>query len=725
MLFPVPDPALWAEPGEVPFNPWRRRFGRWVGLDPFPTPPAWIEQARACARRRQAEQEDLERFLQEQADHAALMAMYEEQGEHMAERLPIYLHKVGLSYRRKVEDRKMEGRFFERVIYCKIETWYFDEHAYYFKIDTDDLPTGLSIPMFLEEKISDTLSTNFNSHVDIERFVGDHERAGLWVVVEHQAGRGLIPRFVEYAKMFKTMPKTAPPLTFPVGVGMNGKGFYADMDEMVTVLVVGSRGAGKSNIINTILCTWLQRVGPDRLRLFLTDLKGGLEFDDYSGIPHLGGDVDLRMRLDPDGPLEEVRLGQTICTEPYHVIPVLRYMEKEMERRQKIMRGKYRKISAYNRKEKQKLAHWVLVVDELATLMDSEQSKEAKSALSELARKGRAVGIYIILATQIPDKSVLTRQVAGNMDCRLVGRVADGPSSALSLGDGSWDATRLPFDVPGRMIWRWNDKVIVQTPFIAELTIKSIIARVKGEQAAVTDSEDTAIAEELFTYALDELGGVCSYRDLYARFKARIAQHKIKRVLKAYEASLQEDGSITPVIKLNNHEFYLLPAVLDASGKQSRQLIDTVDFEKEQGQWLSVLQKTPPEPHPKLLAPQTEDFEVEALGQAPRVTPNGNGVNHHNSKTDETGESDEPEPENLPAWLTGEKPAIKLVDEPKLKLPARPAKRQRVAVRGDFPLAVVLDAKGRKVWKQVKEKLGTDDDTQAMNIILNNVEVTE
>lgn len=609
MLFPIPDPNRWTDPGPVPVSRWTRLLYRG---DMVSASPAWLEQYRAWYNRLAREQEEADRAAAARANYEAMMAEYAVEGEHLKERLPVYLHKLGLSYRRTVQDRKTD-RYYERVDYCRVANWHFDEFAFHFRIDTDDLPFGVSIPDFFEDKVTVTLTVNFNAAVKIEKDVGAEDRAGLWVVVEHRAGRGIVPKFVDYSKMYKKMPATAPPLTFPVGVGANGKSYYADMDQVVTVLVVGSRGAGKSNTINTILGTWLQRNGPDKLRLFLTDLKGGLEFDDYSGVPHLGGDVELRMRLHEDGELEDVVLGKNVLTEPYQVIPVLKYLEKEMERRQAIMRGKARKISAYNKRRKpaDRLSHWVLVVDELATLMDSNYSKEAKSSLGELARKGRAVGIYLILATQIPDKSVLHRQVAGNMDCRIVGRLADGASSALSLGDGSWDATRLPLDLPGRMIWRWSEKTVIQAPFINEMTIRQIIRAAKNVETVV-DPEETAIAEELFTYALEFLGGSCTRDELYQQFKGTIAKYKITKILLDWEVRKDGNGQWGPAISLGEDKYYLLPQQIDNDGRIPRKLIDVTEFKPE-------MAETP-----------------LYTAQRPSPAKNGKTVRHRNGKTPET-----------------------------------------------------------------------------------------
>lgn len=606
MIFPIPEPAQWAEPGPVPYSRWRR----WLyAANLINTRPQWVEQWRAYMERQQRLAEDMARYQAEMDAYNELMAEYQAEGEHIAERLPYYLHKAQLSYKRTVSDRKREGMVHIKVEYCHVRQWSFDEHAFYFEIDPHNIPEGVMKKDFNDD-VAATLSLNLTSTVTIEVNPPNHQqRPGLWIVVEHKAGRGLIPKYVDYAKMFEHLPKTAPPLLFPVGVGVNGKSYYADMDEMITVLIVGSRGAGKSNIINALLCTWLQRARPDQLRLFMTDLKGGLEFDDYDGLPHLGGDVDIKMRLDKDSDLEEVRLGQEICTEPYQVVPMLQYIEAEMDRRQRLLRGQARKISAYNKRRKNKLSYWVVVIDELATLTDSAQAKEAKSSLAELARKGRAVGIYLILATQIPDKSVLTRQIAGNMDCRIVGRMADGPSSGLSLGNGSWAATRLPLDQPGRMIWRWADMVTIQAPLISEFTIKQI-TRAARTGAQAVDTEATAQAEEIFIYALEALGGLCTTRELYAHFRNHIAKHRITTLLKQWEVT-ETAGELKPTITLGDDHYYLLPSVRTPDGSTGRQLIDVTAFDQHKADYLPAIRAKAVSRDPSLTeTPETVEGET-------------------------------------------------------------------------------------------------------------------
>jgi len=586
MFFPIPDPALWDDPGQIPYN----RLARLLGGNKFyPSRPQWTAQYQRWQEKQAELAEETARYERELADRQASLAEYQEQGEVMAERLPLYLHNLCLSHWRKEIEKKTD-RWADKIDYCLIDGWMFDESSYYFHISTSPLPYGLKIPMFLDQGIADTLSANFYSKTWVE-YNGHEQRPGLWVIVEHRAGRGLLPKYVEYSHALKALPKTAPPLAWVVGIGANNKATIANIGEIYTVLISGQKNSGKSNVINCAICTWIQRAQPAHLRLFLTDLKGALEFYNYNGIPHLGGDVDIKMRIKKDGPLEKVRLGQEVLSEPYQVVPVLKYLEAEMARRQNLMKGKAKNIYTYNKKSKKKLSWWVLVIDELATLADSPVHKEAYASLAELVRKGRAVGVCCVLATQIPDKTVITRQIAGNMDFRIVGYLADGNSSGLTLGDGTWDAVRLPTDIRGRMIARWNTKRVVQVPFISEMVSNRIINAVKhGDAASIEETEETAIAQELFSYSLDNLDGLCPQNGLFNHFRNLIPQHRIKTVLKSYEITQTENG-LEPVIQLGDDEFYLLPARPDGNnGQYPRQLVTVEEFERQKGTWLEIIQ---------------------------------------------------------------------------------------------------------------------------------------
>lgn len=84
--------------------------------------------------------------------------------------------------------------------------------------------------------------------------------------------------------------------------------------------------------------------------------------------------------------------------------------------------------------------------DEVAEILDKtgadkerkDTITEIESALSMIARQGRAFGIHLVLATQRPDANILSGQIKSNIDMRICGK-ADSILSTIILGNGSAD----------------------------------------------------------------------------------------------------------------------------------------------------------------------------------------------------------------------------------------------------------------------------------------------
>jgi DNA segregation ATPase FtsK/SpoIIIE, S-DNA-T family len=74
----------------------------------------------------------------------------------------------------------------------------------------------------------------------------------------------------------------------PVGVGESREGsLWVDLAELPHLLIGGHTGAGKSVFLRQLLTGVVLKLGPDRLRLALVDLKGGTELNLFERLPHL------------------------------------------------------------------------------------------------------------------------------------------------------------------------------------------------------------------------------------------------------------------------------------------------------------------------------------------------------------------------------------------------------------------------------------------------------
>jgi len=231
-------------------------------------------------------------------------------------------------------------------------------------------------------------------------------------------------------------------LTLCLGKDIVGNPVSAGLEKMPHLLIAGATGAGKSVALNTMICSLLYKLTPDRVKLIMVDPKR-IELSMYDGIPHL---------ITP------------VVTDVKKATNALFWAVREMEHRYELLSQlKTRNIDQYNRKlEKEPpptpvdgeaqtgdkpapLPYIVIIIDELADLM-MVASRDVEVALTRLAQMARAAGIHLILATQRPSVDVLTGIIKANFPTRLTFQVSsktdsrtiidsNGAESLLGNGD--------------------------------------------------------------------------------------------------------------------------------------------------------------------------------------------------------------------------------------------------------------------------------------------------
>lgn len=200
------------------------------------------------------------------------------------------------------------------------------------------------------------------------------------------------------------------------------------------VLIGGTTGAGKSELLRTMVASLAARSSPDNLTLVLIDFKGGSAFDACAGLPHTVGVV-----TDLDG-----RAGER----------ALRSLEAEVRRRERLLRD----AGASDRaaycddgragKTREPLPRLVVVVDEFATL--AHELPEVLAGLVDVAQRGRSLGVHLVLATQRP-AGVVNDNIRTNTNARIALRVLDPGDSVDLLGEPT--AAQLDRH-PGRALLR-------------------------------------------------------------------------------------------------------------------------------------------------------------------------------------------------------------------------------------------------------------------------------
>ena len=184
---------------------------------------------------------------------------------------------------------------------------------------------------------------------------------------------------------------------------------------------------------------------------FLLDFKGGVEFAPFKQFGNVSVEIDM------EGALRRLRSVQT-----------------EMDRRFGHLEG-IGKAQIVPKRDK--MNHLFVAVDEASLLYgrvareDSRCSQvtEARQLTHDVAKRGRAACISLILATQKITKETIDTAIQENITGRMCFRMNTLQGSLIVLGNKL--AAELP-DTPGRGIWQCgNEQIEVQAPLLNEKDI--------------------------------------------------------------------------------------------------------------------------------------------------------------------------------------------------------------------------------------------------------------
>jgi hypothetical protein len=235
-----------------------------------------------------------------------------------------------------------------------------------------------------------------------------------------------------------------PAWTFTIG-RTRARWLSADLPTIPHLLVAGQTGGGKSTFLRQFITTLY--VNNPSCEFLLIDLKGGLEFQLFEGLP--------RVR---------------VASSTNNAIALLKSESEKVESRMALLKKeKVKDLQAYGKKGT--LSRQVIVVDEAAELFlagghaSASDVQFAKRTLSQIARQGRSVGVHLVIATQRPDSHAVDPQVKANLPGVLCFPMANDASSMTVLGNGR--ATDLKL-IPGRALWKVGAEMTeVQTPYLS------------------------------------------------------------------------------------------------------------------------------------------------------------------------------------------------------------------------------------------------------------------
>lgn len=314
---------------------------------------------------------------------------------------------------------------------------------------TFTIPNGLD-PKTIEKKwfcFQQILGRNVAIEGDIKKFVLNvfHSDAGL----------------KQYNYNFKQWQPLLKQHRLPVVVGRDqfGNMIVYDMVDSNTphLLIAGETGSGKSSMVRVVLSTLIQYMSPDKLHLYLGDLKNS-EFHFLRRVKHV----------------------KEVCMEEIEMKIMLQKVWKEIRERRKLMEEyEVDHIDEYNKMNSDNQRPYILLaIDEVAMLQDE---KECMSTVEKISAVGRSLGIFLMLSMQRPDAKVLDGKLKLNMTVRM-GFKCDSTINSNIMGTPGSEHLKQS----GQMILKLNGLKKVQAPFLELSKAKQIVEPYRVPKEEIT-----------------------------------------------------------------------------------------------------------------------------------------------------------------------------------------------------------------------------------------------
>ncbi|HSV68441.1 MAG TPA: FtsK/SpoIIIE domain-containing protein [Mycobacteriales bacterium] len=307
----------------------------------------------------------------------------------------------------------------------------------------------------------------------------------VWPEPAHEVHAGRLVLWVGDRDMSQARPAPWPlgktgraDLFAPVPFGTDPRGRWVTVQLMYSNVLIGAMpGAGKTFALRVLLLA--AALDPTaELRIF--ELKGSGDLSPLEPVCH-------RYASGPDDTTIE------------HTMTTLREVYAELERRAKTISGLPREICPENKvtrelADRRRLGLHPLVVgiDECQELFTHPvHGKEAGELATAIIKRGRALGVILILATQRPDKDSLPTGVSANVGTRFCLRVMGQIENDMILGTSAYKnglraSTFTPKDRGiGYLVGAADEPAITRSAYLDAPAAEAVITRARAlrEQA--------------------------------------------------------------------------------------------------------------------------------------------------------------------------------------------------------------------------------------------------
>ena len=272
-----------------------------------------------------------------------------------------------------------------------------------------------------------------------------------------------------FTDVLASIPTTEPTLTVPVGVTQEGRLTCMDLAKAPHALYAGVTGSGKSVGLNVAIATIMARATPETVRFRMVDPKR-VELSQYRASAF----VDM------------------VITDMDEAAGLIEETVREMDRRYTLFESTgVKSLDAYNETAETREPYIVLVIDELADLMDTHR-KVVEPQIIRLGQLARAAGIHMLMATQRPGADTVPKRILSNIPTRIGYRTQSHTESRLILGERGAEDLKGNGDLLA-LIAGGAGLTRAQGPFIsdeeiAEIVLADVTAEV--EPAELEDVEE-------------------------------------------------------------------------------------------------------------------------------------------------------------------------------------------------------------------------------------------
>ena len=220
--------------------------------------------------------------------------------------------------------------------------------------------------------------------------------------------------------------KTKATVPILLGRGVKNKPSILDLTKAPHLLIAASTKTEKSAFLNTLILSLLFRFSQDELNIILISTDIELQRQ-YLNVPHM---------IIP------------AVKDHHDVWRAIQQAEMQIHDRYLFLyKVKAKTIASFNSRPSdqepvlddkgnvipQKLPIIVVIVDELSDAMKGKNKIEAETDICRIALKGRAAGIHLVVATNSPQRNVISGLIKANLPTKIAFRVKDEKESLLIL----------------------------------------------------------------------------------------------------------------------------------------------------------------------------------------------------------------------------------------------------------------------------------------------------